>query len=74
MNTSSLGQIVYLSLLVRMWREANIEATATPGDWHSEVEHIQSGQQWKFETLNELVNFVYSLAHNPAMLPNLEDE
>ncbi len=74
MNTGSLGHITYLSLLVRMWHEEDSKAAATPGDWHSEVEHIQSGQQWKFETLNDLVNFVYSLAHNPAMLANPEDE
>jgi hypothetical protein len=50
--------IEYVSFLVRLWREASTEATATLNDWCSEVEHIQSGQRWTFNTLEELLAFL----------------
>ena len=30
----------------------------TPVDWHSEVEHVQTGERWAFDTLEELLAFL----------------
>ncbi len=49
--------VEYASFLVRMWREDGPE----PGGlqvWRSEVEHVQTGQRWTFETLEELLDFL----------------
>ncbi len=42
---------LYLSFLVRMWREGS-------DDWQGEVEHIQSGRRWEFSTAEELCQFL----------------
>ena len=42
----------YLSFLVRLWHEPNMESPAQIIRWRGEVEHIQSGQRWTFETLH----------------------
>ena len=36
----------YLSFLVRLWHEPNMESPAQIIRWRGEVEHIQSGQRW----------------------------
>lgn len=74
MHTNPLVHMVYLSLLVRMWREDGAPDLAAVADWHSEVEHIQSGKLWKFETLNDLVAFIHSLGQNPAILAKPDGE
>ena len=49
----------YVSFLIRMWREPSPEwSDELSADWHSEVEHIQSGQRWTFSTLDELLDFL----------------
>ncbi len=54
----------YLSLIVRMWCTPLPDS---PGEvWHSEVEHIQSGQRWHFYRLEEMLAF---LATPQALLP-----
>ena len=50
--------IEYASFLVRLWREQNPGAPEPDAAWRSEVEHIQSGQQWAFGTLDELLDFL----------------
>jgi len=49
--------IEYTSFLVRMWREADPRQDS-PQAWRSEVEHIQTGQRWTFETLDELLDLL----------------
>lgn len=49
---------MYISFLVRLWREPNQETSTPPADWHSEVECIQTGKRWTFTTLGELLDFL----------------
>jgi hypothetical protein len=60
--------IEYTSFLIRLWREASADATASLTDWCSEIEHIQSGQHWTFSTLDELLDFLRRGAENPEVL------
>lgn len=48
----------YISFLVRLWRERSQETPAPPADWQSEVECIQTGQRWTFDTLEALLDFL----------------
>jgi hypothetical protein len=59
--------IEYTSFLIRLWREASADATASLTDWCSEVENIQSGQRWTFRTLDELLDFVRQKVEKPGV-------
>jgi len=37
-------------------------------DWRSEVEHIQTGRRWTFNTLDELLGFLRRQAEGPDVL------
>ncbi len=58
--------MVYASFLLRLWREEEQEAGRERAftDWHSQVEHIQSGQKWEFDTLSDLLSFFNRLGGN----------
>jgi hypothetical protein len=60
------AQFQYASFLIRIWRES--EAHETYAEWESEVEHIQSGEIWKFHTLKELEVFFRQRSLDPAGL------
>jgi hypothetical protein len=55
----------YASFLLRLWREATSGRLEPAADWQSEIEHIQSGQHWTFDTLDDLLDFLRQQAHNP---------
>jgi hypothetical protein len=38
--------------LTLMWREVGADVNGAATDWQSEVEHIQSGRCWMFNTLD----------------------
>ncbi len=59
---------IYVSFLIRMWREQNPGQPESAADWHSEIEHIQSGRRWVFNTLDELLVFLRQQAENPDVL------
>jgi len=44
----------YASYLVRLWREPASDHSVADY-WQGEVEHIQSGRQWRFERLPDLL-------------------
>ena len=44
----------YASFMVRIWRRVNGSAEGDPCRWLGEIEHLQSGQHWRFDTLDEL--------------------
>jgi len=44
----------YVSFLVRLWREPASELPERTAGWQGEVEHIQSGRRWKFDSLDQL--------------------
>jgi hypothetical protein len=48
----------YASFLVRVWRADRQEAAPSAEAWQGELEHIQSGQQWTFQALEELVHLL----------------
>ena len=47
----------YASYLVRLWRDP-ASKRGEAGDWQGEVEHIQSGQQWRLACGEELLAFL----------------
>lgn len=55
----------YTSFLIRLWREVNPDLHAPPAEWHGEVEHIQSGRRWAFNTLDEVLGFLRRQAEGP---------
>jgi hypothetical protein len=48
----------YASFLIRLWRHVGGDPLEPPAGWHSEAEHIQSGERWDFETLDQLLDFL----------------
>lgn len=50
--------IEYASFLIRIWRKGETQDSATHGEWLSDVEHIQTGERWGFNTLQELLDFL----------------
>ncbi len=44
----------YISFLIRLLREPTSELPEQAAGWQGEVEHIQSGQRWIFEGLDQL--------------------
>lgn len=59
--------IEYASFLVRLWRAPVLEGERARS-WHGEVEHIQSGRRWTFDTLNEVLTFLRQQTENPDVL------
>lgn len=50
--------IQYASFLIRLWRDEGAAPSMGASDWQSEVEHIQTGDRWRFGTLDELLAFL----------------
>jgi hypothetical protein len=44
----------YASFIVRIWRRVNGAAKGDDCCWLGEIEHLQSGQRWRFDTLDEV--------------------
>lgn len=49
--------IEYASFLIRLWREQDPAGSQSGNGWHIEVEHVQSGQHWIFDTVDGLTDF-----------------
>ena len=52
------GPIEYASFLIRIWREPETGPPEPSAAWHSELEHIQTGERWHFDTLEDLLAFL----------------
>jgi hypothetical protein len=50
--------IHYASFLVRLWREETADLSQQSTNWESEVEHIQTGDRWEFDTLDQMLAFL----------------
>jgi hypothetical protein len=50
--------IHYVSFLVRLWREETTDLSQQSTNWESEVEHIQTGDRWEFDTLDQMLAFL----------------
>lgn len=44
----------YHSYLVRLWREESVGDEGEPPIWQGELVHIQSGEKWLLQDLDEL--------------------
>lgn len=53
---------------LRIRQEHSPDVPQTDVEWHGEVEHIQSGAQWTFQTLDELLGFLRRVAEDPEAL------
>ena len=51
------------SYLIRLWRE--IAPSAPAPEWHCDIEHLQSGQHWSFETAAALLAFMAAQTQHP---------
>ncbi len=54
----------YISCVVRMWRDKSLDTPESPAGWQGEVEHIQTGQRYTFETLDELLDCLRRLTED----------
>ncbi len=54
MGRQVIGPPNYISFLIRLWREPTSELPEQAAGWQGEVEHIQSGRRWLFESLDQL--------------------
>jgi hypothetical protein len=59
----------YTSFLVRAWRDQ--PGDERPGDWHGEIECVQTGTRWSFSTRGELLAFLQQamVAPHPIAQP-----
>jgi hypothetical protein len=48
----------YVSFLIRLWREDDPDPGAPAARWRAQVEHIQSGRQWTFQTVEGTLAFL----------------
>jgi hypothetical protein len=48
----------YASFMIRLWRLGTSDTPAAVNHWQCEVEQIQSGQQWKFYSIEEMLQFL----------------
>lgn len=49
---------VYISFLVRLWRDPEPQPPERPTAWQGEIEHIQSGRRSTFNSLDDLLGFL----------------
>jgi hypothetical protein len=54
--TDKIETIEYVSFLVRLWHQRDDKVNSS--NWRAEVEHIQTGQYWEFDNVNELLHFL----------------
>ena len=66
-----LDPVIYVSFMIRLWREKCPEPPETTADWQGEVEHIQTGRRWSFDTLDELLCFLRRQSEDPDVLENV---
>ena len=66
-------QKFYVSLLVRLWFDENPISSETT-TWQGEIEHIQSGQHWHFDSLEEILNFMQFKLRDSALIQYWDDD
>jgi len=50
--------IEYASFIIRIWRISGSQMNLESFEWQSEVEHIQSGNTWTFNSFEQLEAFI----------------
>ena len=48
----------YISFLVRFYRESGPGTPGSAANWRGEIEHIQTGKQHRFESLEEMFKYL----------------
>jgi len=66
--------IEYASFLIRLSRQTNLDSHGQTTEWNSEVEHIQSGKCWTFNSLDDLLVFLRWQAENPQALSTPKED
>ncbi len=61
---------MYHSFMLRLWRDDQ----ADDCEWHSQVDHMQSGRRWSFDTVETLLDFLRRQAEDPTVLDNSPGE
>ena len=57
----------YMSFLIRLWQEEKEPGVPESiDDWQGEIEHIQTGQRWTFDSLEALLEFVRQQTEDPS--------
>jgi hypothetical protein len=56
----------YASFLLRLWRRREPGLPEDASGWQGEVEHIQTGGRWTFDTLHELLSILRRQADGPS--------
>jgi hypothetical protein len=46
----------YASYLLRLWQESSEQTSES--QWRLEVESVQTGQKWRLESLQDLLEFI----------------
>lgn len=49
----------YVSFMVRLWCDDQAQSEDC---WHSELEHVQTGERWQFDDLEQSLHFLAQLA------------
>ncbi len=62
-------RLEYTSFLVRFWRR--VTPTEKVVEWGGEIEHIQTGQRWSFDRVQDMLDF---LRHRASYPRNWEGE
>ena len=61
------------SFLIRIWREA-LSNLSTTGEWQGEVEHIQSGRCWTFDSIDKYLALIKVDQQGNERMEHLEDQ
>lgn len=61
------------SFLIRIWRDTNSNLTQH-GEWHGEVEHIQSGCQWTFDEVEQYLALIKVNEHDIGLIENFNSK
>lgn len=61
------------SFLVRIWRETT-KSLAPLGEWHGEVQHIQSGCRWTFDSIEEYLALIKINEQDIGIMKNLKEQ
>lgn len=54
MHEPAIPEYRYASYMVRIWRRVNDVEEGRTCTWLGEIEHLQSGQHWSFDALDEV--------------------
>ncbi len=64
--------VKYASFLVRLWRRCPPDASTPVGEWHGEVEYIQTGMKCEFNEMEELLKFLTQCTAYPSTWHSLD--